>query len=239
MNPIDVPDPTPRQRELPYIEFTYPIIAREYLVIPETPLQKTFSEVIKNRQSRRSFGRLAPEKLSSLLWHAAKTQSTYREESGFLWQHKAAPSGGGRHPIDIFIIDQTAEKKQLHLYDPIAHVLCQLEANVAQLNEFANRVNSVVACEEATIIWFVAQTARTLSKYENGESLIWRDSGALLATIYFVAEALDLNCCGLGITGEPQITESIGAKGILRAVGGCLVGVRIDKEGTSVDLGLR
>jgi hypothetical protein len=62
-----------------------------------------------------------------------------------------------------------------------------------------------------------------MSKYQNGESLIWLDAGALLSTIYLVAEASGLACCAVGITGAPWVTQALGGEDRLDALCGCLL----------------
>jgi hypothetical protein len=47
----------------------------------------------------------------------------------------------------------------------------------------------------------VAHPLRTLSRYPEGMSLIWRDAGALLATVHLVASDLGLSSCIVGTSG--------------------------------------
>ncbi len=228
MAPTKILDPIPREIELPYTEFKYSVIRKDYLERPDDRLDKTFLEVLYRRRSRRQFGALLRNQLATLLWHAVKTRENIRENSGFLWQHRSAPSGGGRHPVDILVIQHALHEQNLAVYDPWSHALCDLRFDPASLEAFVNRVNNVLPIGDATILWFLAQNGRTLSKYENGESLIWRDSGALLATIYLVAESLDLNCCGVGITGDPLATTLVSATGEMQGVGGCVIGSQVE-----------
>lgn len=229
MAPTKIPDPIPREIELPYTEFIYPVIRKDYLERPDERLDKGFLEVLHSRRTRRIYGDLQRSQLSALLWHTARTRGCAREESGFLWQHRSTPSGGGRHPIDILVLHRAFHEQGLAVYDPWSHALCDLRFEPAVLHSFVNRVDNVLPIGDATILWFLAQNGRTLSKYENGESLIWRDSGALLATMYLVAESLDLNCCGVGITGDPLVTNLVSATSEMQGIGGCLIGSR-DEE---------
>lgn len=80
--------------------------------------------------------------------------------------------------------------------------------------------------EDGVLLWFVAQFGRTLGRYVDGESLVWRDAGALLATVYLVCEALGLACCAIGPSGDPDMPQIVGAENELRGVGGCIVGSR-------------
>ena len=92
------------------------------------------------------------------------------------------------------------------------------------LSRFLTSIDQVVSVGQGTIIWFGAQFDRTLSRYKDGESLVWRDTGALIATISLVAECLNLNCCALVIIGEPHFSQLLNSKGIVIGVGGLLVG---------------
>ncbi|MFO6292409.1 hypothetical protein, partial [Pseudomonas aeruginosa] len=61
----------------------------------------------------------------------------------------------------------------------------------------------VLAGDQATRFLFLAEPGKTLGKYQDGCSLIWRDAGALLGVMALTATAQGLNFCPLGITGEP------------------------------------
>ncbi|MEK6280408.1 MAG: nitroreductase family protein [Acidobacteriota bacterium] len=112
-----------------------------------------------------------------------------------------------------------------YIYEPAAHALGRLKLpNNEVLSQFVDLVNQILLLENSTIIWFAAQFDRTLSKYEDGESLVWRDCGALIATISLVAECLGLNCCAVGITGEPLISQMLSSEERVVGVGGLLLG---------------
>jgi hypothetical protein len=91
-----------------------------------------------------------------------------------------------------------------------------------------DQIVSEVACEanRGTVIWLLAQPARTARKYRHPESLIWRDAGILIGTIALVAEALGVACTPLGPTGEPWLSRALGAQGCLAGLGGVLLGRR-------------
>lgn len=86
-------------------------------------------------------------------------------------------------------------------------------------------MESMVPAPEATKTLLVAEPGKTQAKYFNHESLVWRDAGALLATMGFVAEALNLNYCPIGITGEPW-ASMLSSEGNLVGVGAALIGGR-------------
>lgn len=220
---IRLSSPSLREPECAPETFVYTCLGTEYLPEPAPLPSPPLFEVLARRESRREGLRPSKEDVAQLLWHSARTLRTAREESGFLWQHRPAPSGGGRHPVDLLVCASLTQPA-LELYDPMAHCLCRLEVtDHAALTQFCKEVDAVLPVGNAVILWFVAQFDRTMSKYQNGESLIWLDAGALLATIYFVAEALGLACCAVGITGAPWVTQALGGEDRLDGLCGCLL----------------
>lgn len=222
MEHINLNSPVPRKSELNYFEFPYKIIGKKYLPTPIASSDIPFFKVLLSRCSRRDLGYVSDNTLSELLWYSAKTLSVKKLESGYLWQHRPSPSAGGRHPIDLLLFSRKTSK--VRIYDPLAHSLCEIKVESSLLDNFIEFINEVIPVEEATIIMFAAQFDRTLTKYEYGESLVWRDAGALLTTISLVAEAIGLYSCALGVTGEPLLSELLRSDDQVVGVGGCLVG---------------
>jgi len=209
-------------------EFRYPISSVFYLPKPGDYQKINFFKVLDSRISRREWSRLSIHNLSLLLWCVAKTKSTYKEESGFMWQHRSVPSGGGRHPVDLLLIRRIERKPTVDLYDPHGHALARVNiADQKQLNSLLSKVDKILPFGEGMLIWLVGQFDRTMSKYANGESLVWLDAGALLATIYFVAEAFRFNCCAVGITGEPWISSFLRSGCLAEGLCGCVIGSRL------------
>jgi hypothetical protein len=114
------------------------------------------------------------------------------------------------------------------LYDSLGHSLGQLAlASRAPYRRLHALVNTLLPLGASVVVWFVADFGRTLARYRHGESLVWRDAGALLATMNLVAEALGMNCCALGATGDPWVSRMLQAGTTVRGVGGCLIGGRV------------
>lgn len=223
MEHIRLNSPSLRKSERAPEPFVYMRLGTQYLPEPAPLPSPPLFEALSWRESRRQGLRPSREDIAKLLWHSARTLRTTREESGFVWQHRPAPSGGGRHPVDVLVCSSPT-KPTLKLYDPLAHCLCILEvADQSALTQFVNEVDAVLPVGDAAILWFVAQFDRTMSKYQNGESLVWLDAGALLATVYLVAEASGLACCAVGITGNPWVARALGGEDRLDGLCGCLI----------------
>jgi SagB-type dehydrogenase family enzyme len=202
----------------------------EYLLIPDGP-NSSVLEAVHARRSRRQFLPLSEEDISQLLWHSCRIRERRANDDGYTWEHRPAPSAGGLHPITILVVSRSLWPNAIKVYDPTAHTLAKLELGAdALLQAFLDAVNAVLEIRDATVLWFVADFHLTLSKYLDGESLVWRDAGALGAIVEVVAEGLGLSCCALGITGEPFVSAITGNLPMLEGVGGCLVGRKVSDE---------
>lgn len=216
-------DPRPKVIPSSAANSGYRIRSMEYLPLPYPFPHIDYFTVLQRRRSSRQMGPLQPEDLSKLLWCAAKTLST--EDADGTWEHRIPPSAGGCHPIDIFLIG----KKRFRWYDPIGHALADVvTVNLRGVEELFLTIDNVLSVGCGSVIWQVAQVGKTLAKYDDGETLVWRDAGVVLATICYTAEALGLAACPLGITGEPWISELLGeTESPVVGIGGCLIGSRI------------
>jgi nitroreductase len=221
-----LPEPIPRKQELTFRPFEFRRRSVDYLPIPNAFPEALLVEVFKRRRSRRHFEELQRPALSALLWIAAKTDVAKLLPSGFLWQHRGAPSAGGRHPVHVLVLSTVDREPTARLYDPIAHALIELEIlETPLISDFLKTLDAVVPLGAGTVFWFVAEYSRTLGRYEDGESLVWRDAGALLAAFCLAAEAAELSCCPFGLTGD-QFVRSLFRNEILGGVGGLVVGTR-------------
>lgn len=224
MDHIKLKSPFRREVEQTPQLYPYSVIETVHLERPAAYPSVKFIDILRNRRSRRDGGMPDCDDVAALLWYCAKTQEISIEASGYQWEHRSAPSGGGRHPIDILVANYQGKTESLYLYDPLGHALMRLGGiNQEGLTSFIATVNDVLPINEACIIWFAAQFDKTLSKYQDGESLVWLDAGCLLATTYLVAETLRLNCCAIGITGEPHISGILSTAPLVEGVAGCLV----------------
>lgn len=226
MNHSELGNPRPRDKEEPFIETAFSVSGHRYLEIPNHPSAVSIWDAVEGRASRRGLRPIDTGPLSTLLWFTAKTRLTKHDAEGFTWQRRPVPSAGGRHPIDIMVIERP-QRPTLTVYDAAAHALCDLAvADNESLQSVVQEVNEITMNDEGAILLFVANFGRTMAKYENGESLVWRDSGALLAMCYLVSEGLGLGCCGIGVTGEPWVSSLLGNAPGVRGVGGCVIGAR-------------
>jgi Nitroreductase family len=221
---IELRSPIPWPTRRPQVPYAYRVDGRAYLPIP-TKLETDpgFFATLGARTTRREFALIEDQSLWTWLWNSVGLSSGTTRHCTERWQHRRYPSSGGIHEIDVLIIDRAACK--LFLYDPIAHAIGQIvpEDEVA-LSSLIRDAEAVLPLHDGRLLWLVADVDLVAAKYEYPESLVWRDAGAVVTTMCFVAEAMSLACCPLGITGEPYISRLLGASGRVIGVGGLIIG---------------
>jgi len=128
-------------------------------------------------------------------------------------RHNAPPiSGGGLHGIDLVIVPHTKHAR-LFRYDRAADRLEALcVAQPEKIVDLLGRSDACLPSARGMIVGLVADQLKYQAAYENGESLIWRDSGALLQVIAMSAFAFGFACCPLGPHGI-EIVEALEADG--------------------------
>lgn len=197
-------NPNPLETPSQYKPYEWPSKDLEHLPVPAELTLPSLEKVIEGRRTRRSFGQLNREQLSSFLWLSCRTLTKGDDGIGFPITQRPAPSAGAIHPIHLILGEH---EDRWHRYDPDNHALSKIRSDGCVLRGVWPAAKKVVKPEDGTILVFVAEPGKTYAKYESADSLIWRDAGVLIGHMALVAEALKLNFCPLGITGEPWVSE--------------------------------
>ncbi|WP_044549239.1 hypothetical protein [Mesorhizobium japonicum] len=191
---------------------------------PQPTHEHAFKEMLQARRSSVG-GDIAWSDIEAVLWHSARTVTNDGVgRAGIEIDRRPAPAAGGLHCIHI-VCQMCANDGQPRLYLP-RHGFAELNhrAGSAALNraEVVQLLPGAAGCT----LRFVADMDKVSAAYNNPESLVWRDSGALAATIGLVAEWLDLSANMLGIAGG-EYMRSIGFPGErFLAVGGIQISSR-------------
>jgi SagB-type dehydrogenase family enzyme len=217
---IDLGNPQPLEPPQPYVFVPWPEGQARPLEGGLGPQGATLAAISGNRHSRRSFA--APEitKIGELLALTSRVSSVVSSTLGFLQTTRPTPSAGAIHPIHLIL--HSSREHGWCRYDPLEHALIDLPSPVAP-TIVRDALNIVLPGQDATLLLFAGEPALTFAKYRDACSLLWRDAGVLQGYLSLAAEALRLNFCLLGVTGEPWISALIEQKA-LRGVGAAWVG---------------
>lgn len=163
------------------------------------------------------------DQLSSVLWHASQLRERRFDGRFGQWESRTAPSSGGIQSIHLLVLPCDASQFA-GIYENEGHVLggCGCDPSEA-LNLNANSVTTLTRATAGTTIQLFADPTRLAACYENYETLMWRDAGAMIATLCWIAEALELKAIPLGRHGT-DIVRSFGLKAPVVGTGAVHIG---------------
>lgn len=195
----------PRPREIPrsYQAFQWPDGKVTPLMPPREPRQ-SFCDVVNGRRSQRAFGTIDGTDLSTLLWLSARVIDQQASAFGRSLTLRPTPSAGALHPIHLLMC--TMRNQYWQRYDPFAHALVDVVEGMIAVESAIQAVRPALPVGGGTLIWLAAESGLAAAKYENSESLVWRDAGVLLSQLGLVSSLLGLHFCNLGMTGSDWAT---------------------------------
>lgn len=219
--------PSIRERHLEYVPFVYPTSERITLPrVVSSKRQNDFLDVLRERRSVKQLGGCTIEKLSEILFYAVKPYTICKDDYDMTVYRSASPSAGGRHPIDILVGLPENEARRLFLYEPLSHSLRQLDAPIELQSEFFDDINQTLPLGDSILIWFSIQYMRTASKYNDYESLVWRDAGAQLCCLQQVAKYVGLDSCPIGYLAEDTFNRIFNCDSLVSG-GGMIIGLKM------------
>jgi hypothetical protein len=110
-------------------------------------------------------------------------------------------------------------------YDPCEHVLLEMPCSIDSARAGREAVGRLLNLDEGVVFGLIAEPGKTAAKYENHETLVWRDAGVVFGYMSVIAEALGLAFCPLGITGRPYLTDYLSHDSKLHAAGLAVLGI--------------
>lgn len=217
------PIPRPKPKRTQPFAFFY----TGFLPLPQTlkSSQRSLKSVLGARHSQRNFEEpLSFNQLATIIWQSSRIRKSQFLENGTKWESRIAPSGGGCHPIHIVIIGASDFPRDVLVYDAEHNGFGIVgSVDVKLLRKTIREIDKCLRVQKGTVLCFLADVAKTENKYLNPESLIWRDSGALLAMVSIVAESINLQACGLGIHDTASLRKLLKLPESVIGVGGCIV----------------
>lgn len=176
-------------------------------------------ELMQTRESRRDFQRveISREELSMLL----KYSCGIMQHPHAMHQHRAQPSGGGRFPIEMYLMVLHADAAAdgvptgLYHYDVKDHRLEILVSRQFKEAEMSQLFYDSWVKDASVVLVMTAVFRRSQHKYgERGYRLILLEAGHIGQNLYLVSEALGLKCCALGGVWDEGIEQLLDLDGV-------------------------
>lgn len=182
------------------------------------PPTMRFSQVMGYRRSERRMSSPTIIQVVDVLRFSSALQSGWSYRG--IERHCAPPiSGGGLHGIDLVIVPRTGRGRLLR-YD---RALDRLEilrlSRPEKIAELTRRVFECLPEARGAVIGLIADVLKYRATYEGSDSLVWRDSGALLQVIAMSAFAFGLACCPVGLHGREIVEGLVGKSARIAACG--------------------
>jgi SagB-type dehydrogenase family enzyme len=190
-----------------------------------------FVEVLRRRRSHRAFGRaeLDPVTLATLLKLAVgplrHVDGRLAADSGSVF--KTSPSGGGRHPTEVYVYALRVGDIEpgIYHYAADAHLLEDLDRRVDPAFLVAACGDQEWVADASALIFYTSVRARAAWKYEMGRALraLLLDVGHLSQTVYLLAAALGVRVTFTAALRDEMVEELLGCDPVQEIVLGTSV----------------
>ncbi len=186
--------------------------------LPEPRLDSEVSleQVLFQRRSLRQYKyeALDLKQVSQLLWAAYGLTKPQAEPAYLRGGRRAAPSAGGRFPLDLYLVAGRVKGLEagIYFYDSKTHSLRLLKAgDLRQALFVAGYEQSMMKDAPISIVWS-ATYERTSSKYGDRGRLryVCMDMGHSGQNVYLQAEALGLGTVAVGAFDDAAVKKLVG-----------------------------
>lgn len=178
--------------------------------------EPTLTQALEARRSRYGVAPLAFDELGELLYRTCRVTGEI-EVAGERYLHKLYPSGGSLHSLEVYVIPVRCVGLELGIYRylGVEHALCRAGdagTDVDLLLEEARRgTGGRLPDVPSVLLVITARFRRVARKYQSmAYSLILKEVGALLQTLYLGATAMDLAPCAIGTGDADRFARAAG-----------------------------
>lgn len=185
-----------------------------------------FVRAVEQRRSIREYAAepMTLRQLGEFLYRAARIKECYEFEvdtpAGPIRMgltSRPYPTGGALYALEVYPIVRACGglDQGLYHYDPLDHRLERISAwtaEVERLSDHAGLAMGVPGDSVQVLLVLAARFQRVSWKYSTlAYSLILKDVGAVMQTMYLVATAMDLAPCALGVGDSDVFARAIGS----------------------------
>lgn len=223
-NLVEMGGPSILNNPLPFEPYRYECLGEIRLPKIDEARRKDFLEVFSRRRSVKKLGSCGLEELSTILFYAVKPYCIAQDDYGVCVYRSAAPSAGGRHPLDVLVGLPEDSGRHLYFYQPLNHILRRLVVPADLELAFYEDVEQTLPFGKSTLLWFSVQYMRTASKYNEPMSLVWRDVGAQLCCLQQAAKFVGMDSCPIGYLAQESFNNMFHTDKIMSG-GGMIIGL--------------
>lgn len=179
------------------------------------------AEVMETRRSVRRFSRepLTLPQLGELLHRVARVQQRLDADPDggrpYAYTLRPAPSAGAMHELDFYLAVRSCHDLAagIYRYLPDRHALSVVNRDTVSLVRMINAAYLAINRESVPplLISLAARFGRPTRKYGDlAYSLMLRDAGVLLQSVYLAATAMGLGACAVGSGDAADFAEATG-----------------------------
>jgi threonine aldolase len=202
-----------------------PTAGQSVVALPE-PLASglgsaSFRDITSSRKSRRSFSdaALSMQELSFLLWAAAGVKDREAaNKAGAKVAFRTVPSGGCRHPLELYAYARRVTGLEPGLYRYLAkgHSLVLVSAGAgAKADEAFDEALGGQLWNSAVAFAWTALPYRSEWRYTVAAAkLVLLDAGHACQSLYGACEALGLGTCALAAYEQDKLDAALGVDGV-------------------------
>jgi len=192
----------------------------------------TLAHALEKRRSRRNYAArpLCLEELSTLLHHSARVVECVTDPQLGDRMLRPFPTAGARSELETYIVSVniSALEAGVYYYDASRHRLLKIRDLDAHFEQILRSVYTAAGGklnrDPALILLITALFERLMWKYRNlALSLIYKDVGAFLQTLYLVATVLELAPCAIGSGDEAGNSRWLGLDPLCESQVGCFI----------------
>jgi SagB-type dehydrogenase family enzyme len=231
-------------KDTPFVPWDWPI-KRKMKALPRTPAppqfkripgadtvrlpshavaRDAFFETLHARRTHRQFaaGRISLQNISQLLHTTWGVQGYFETNVFGRLPYKTSPSGGARHPIEIYLMALRVDglEKGMYHYQPDNHRLARLAAKVSPRIASSYCADQPYFGGAAALFIMTAVFARTMWKYSRARAyrVVLLEAGHLCQTFCLTATRLGLAPFSTAALKDSLIEKDLGIDGISESV---------------------
>ena len=203
----------------------YPDLAK--IELPPTSVRADLFEVISQRKSVRNFTQqpISLAEISAVLKYSCGLHQEIRSEGGahgdIVEHHRAQPSGGGRFPIEVYLVNFVSGEVPAGVfhYNVRDHQLTVLETRQFSPDDIRSLFTYPYVRQASCAIVLTAVFWRNQIKYgERGYRYVLHEAGHIGQNISLVGNALGLKSVMMGGSIDSAIEKLIDIDGITESL---------------------